>query len=160
MALAWGVGRLISPYQGNHSRSSQTAFYSTNEPRSDVVRAVVISVDHATANLKIKDGPRAGNMVEVLLTTVIPETGQTVLLPVDTSGNLLHNISTHWRLPGVLMAFFGFMFVVFWVVGKRGLSSLAGLIVSVIIIAFVLIPAILGGAHSPSICSTCWPAKQ
>lgn len=138
----------MTPYRPELSRKLD--FYVAQKNTQNTLRAVVESTDGTVATVRLKDGVRAGNTVQLKVAKLQPRVGDQIL--VSSSGDgvtiLSQYISSRWRLPGVLALIALFIVIVFAVSGKRGMSSLAGLFISVGVIAFWLIPTILQGANA------------
>jgi uncharacterized membrane protein len=104
--------------------------------------------------LKILDGPDAGQIIHVEHggTTQITagqkvSVGQTVVLTTFTTqdGQTQHIIVDSYRLPWLIVFGAIFVMVLLAVTGWKGLGSLAGLVVSLAVIAFWVTPQILHG---------------
>lgn len=148
VTLLYGASAFITPYRPELGRKLE--FYIVQKKRSNTLRATIEDIEGDSATIRLRDGLRAGETISLKLGRSKPTIGDQVL--VSSSGDgvviLSQYISALWRLPGVLALIVLFIVIVFAVSGKRGMSSLAGLFISIGIIAFWLIPTILQGANA------------
>lgn len=75
------------------------------------------------------------------------QSGETVILAsVTQDGKTTYTITDRYRLPSLLIISLFFIAIVLLLTGKKGLGSLLGLGVSLLIIVLYIVPQILGGA--------------
>ena len=141
------VAQYITPFQNNFSRST-TVFYQTETVKADATRATVIEANGQNIKVKFEDGKLRGQIVELEPGNISPAPGQTVLVSIQPDGTTGKYPSSYWRVPGLVAVFLIFILIVFLVIGKRGAASLAGLLISISIIAVGLIPAVLQGVNA------------
>lgn len=143
--LFWGVA---SPY--DQIVEKELMFHtSENLPKHTYIRAVVTSVYHDKAQVKLVDGSRKGEPLEVSFNDSLqPKVGDRVLLTTTRAKGPSGHVSDFWRLPGIVLLAALFIWLVLLVGGRQGLMSLGGLFISVVVIAFGLVPAILNGTNA------------
>lgn len=141
------VSIFATPYSDTTKQRSE--FYVSSEASKPTsVRATILEAGNETAVGRLEEGPQEGQSVKVHLVNMKVEPGDKVLLGVSGSGEVSKYAATFWRIPGLVGLVLIFILVVFLVGGKRGLASLLGLFISVMIIVFGLIPAILQGVDA------------
>jgi uncharacterized membrane protein len=74
--------------------------------------------------------------------------GDTVVLTrsSDQTGKAIYSVADKYRLPWVGGILAGFFLIVFFIAGKKGLGALLGMIFSLAVIMWFIVPQILGGA--------------
>lgn len=105
--------------------------------------------------LKINSGEEEGKFVELQHGNMFSITedqkvqeGQSVVLSKGTSGEITqYQIQDHFRLPGVMLILFLFLATVLFFGRKKGLMSLVGLSLTIVVLVFFMIPAIASGMN-------------
>lgn len=137
----------VTPY--NHSIDRSEAFYvSTTELRSTSARATVLNIDGDKGQVRLEDGARKDSILEVTFYQMEPAPGDTVLIDVMRGGEISSGVVEYWRMPGVILLAVLFVLLVVIVAGRQGLMSVAGLVISICVIAFGLIPTVVNGANA------------
>jgi len=73
--------------------------------------------------------------------------GETLILTrIDQDGKISYRIIDRYRLPSLLWIVLVFFILVVFLTGKKGLGSIIGLIVSLLIIVMFIVPQILSGS--------------
>lgn len=133
-----GKVRTVSAPQVNGELLSSTGMKSTRS---------IVNVEIIEGKLKNKTVDVANEITDNPVFNIECKPGQEVVLSVVTTpgGKYEVNIADYHRAPalGWLLMVFLILFVVFG--GKQGLKSLLGLVISVMLIAFVLLPLSLHG---------------
>ena len=81
------------------------------------------------------------------------EVGDTVIVARDTvTGSHAYVVIDTFRIPGVLMVFGVFVLLAMIFAGIRGVTSLFGLAASLAVLAFGVVPAIMGGGNPLVVC--------
>ena len=142
------IFQFFTPFQ-NYLGKSESAFYqSESKPKPDIVRAVVIENKGKKIKVRVLDGQKRGLTTELSYLSSEPKVGDQIIISTDSRGNLSKYMYSYWRIPGLVAILLAFILIVLLVIGRRGVHSLAGLFISVGIIAFGLIPAIVNGANA------------
>ena len=142
------IFQFSTPFQ-NYLGKSESAFYqSESKPKPDIVRAVVIENKGKKIKVRVLDGQKRGLTTELNYLSSEPKVGDQIIISTDSRGNLSKYMYSYWRIPGLVAILLAFILIVLLVIGRRGVHSLAGLFISVGIIAFGLIPAIVNGANA------------
>ncbi len=137
------------------------------QPSQSFEKAKVVSVDqdgmkningrqnpYQNLTLQILEGSEKNKQIKLEYggNTVITESqkvhvGDTVVLTTITgNGKTTYAITDRYRLPSLLFITLVFFGLVFLLTGKKGLGSIAGLIISLLIIVMFIVPQILNGA--------------
>ncbi|MBU6451364.1 MAG: YibE/F family protein [Cyanobacteria bacterium REEB67] len=128
----------VGPSEVNDALKSSTGMISTRQ---------IVNINIVEGKLSGKSVDVANEITDNPVFNINCKPGQEVVLSVVTTpgGKYEVNIADYHRAPalGWLLLVFLIVFVLFG--GKQGLKSLVGLIVSVALIAFVLLPASLHG---------------
>lgn len=101
-----------------------------------------------------------GKTKTVPLTYMSDSKSRTVLRPGDTlfitktivDGKTLYEYNNRYRLDRLFHIILGFFLLVIFIVGKRGLGSIAGLLISILVIFSYIVPQVLAG-HDPFLVS-------
>lgn len=142
--VVWSV---VSPY--NHRIDKTATFYIPDKPvSSTVTRATVVSVKENKATVRLEDGMRKDDLVDVGLVGLKPQVGDRVVLDVKKSNGPAKYVTDYWRIPGVVVLFCVFIWLVIAVGGKQGVMSVLGLVISIGVITFALIPSVINGANA------------
>ncbi len=141
------AAQYVTPFQNNATKS-KTAFYTADQAKPDMVRATVTNVYGDTVVARVDDGDQRGNIVELKSVSQGLKVGDRALISVSAGGDLSSYVAASWRVPGLLAIVFLFIAIVYLAIGRRSIASLAGLFISIGVIAFGLIPAILSGANA------------
>lgn len=148
VVIVAGVSAFVSPYQKQNIRN--TEFYvakNANQPTN--IRSTVIKTTDDSATVRIEEGPRMDDLVSVKLAgQKSAQPGDRLLLSVLSDGSISDYATAFWRIPGMVALALLFIVVVFLVSGRRGMASLVGLAISIGVIIFGLLPAILAGANA------------
>ncbi len=74
--------------------------------------------------------------------------GQRIVIVTDTSNGQVHiNIADQYRVPTMLALSFGFLIVVLAVARFKGLTALIGMLLSLAVLFYYMVPQILSGAN-------------
>lgn len=147
VAVSVWLGQIVSPYK--ERRQVDHAFYAVASGDQNVVlRAVVQSVSSGEARVTLQDGPQQGQDVTVKNSITNAQPGQVILVAARPDGSASSYAFSEWRIPGLLLLLGLFLALVFLVIGRRGIASVAGLFVSIIVITTGLIPAIMQGVNA------------
>lgn len=147
VAVSVWFGQMVSPYK--ERRQVDRAFYAVASGDQNVVlRAVVRSVSSGEARVTLQDGPQQGQDVTVKNSITNAQPGQVILVAARPDGSASSYAFSEWRIPGLLLLLGLFLALVFLVIGRRGIASVAGLFVSIIVITAGLIPAIMQGVNA------------
>lgn len=147
VAVSVWFGQIVSPYK--ERRQVDHAFYAVASGDQNVVlRAVVQSVSSGEARVTLQDGPQQGQDVTVKNSITNAQPGQVILVAARPDGSASSYAFSEWRIPGLLLLLGLFLALVFLVIGRRGIASVAGLFVSIIVITTGLIPAIMQGVNA------------
>lgn len=147
VAVSVWLGQIVSPYK--ERRQVDHAFYAVASGDQNVVlRAVVQSVSSGEARVTLQDGPQQGQDVTVKNSITNAQPGQVILVAARPDGSASSYAFSEWRIPGLLLLLGLFLALVFLVIGRRGIASVAGLFVSIIVITAGLIPAIMQGVNA------------
>ncbi len=136
-----------------HKAPSQAFFYQPDQPVSvPYMRAEVIDVmDDGAARLKLLDSQRRGD--EVVGQGFAGEgasavnRGEVVLVSYGTNSESesVFSYAGKFRIPGLILLAIVLMALVTLIGGRRGVLSVVGLIVSLMILGWMVIPLILHG---------------
>ncbi len=132
----------LSPYQ----KKTEPAF-STDQAQSYYVRATVTDFDGTKATVKFLDGPREGDSTTIENATYLKSSGMskgTVLL-VQQNTSLETGYIDRWRIPMLVVLIFTFLVAIIVIARKKGAMSFVGLLSSIAILFFVVVPGILKG---------------
>lgn len=148
------VGGLLVVVLGVQVLTPYSPRVSPDQPRVEApvnyYRGDVLSRDEAnnTMQLLLRDGPRENQEITVPLSVNFEaRVGESVVV-LDQNSEAGLFAFTSWRLPVALMLI-AFFFAVVAIVGRRrGVMSVLGLVVSIGIVAFYIIPEVLGGANA------------
>lgn len=104
-----------------------------------------------TADVKLSDGERAGDTVTAPLPlgigAVTFETGDdVVLMEIDQAGETTYSVVDHQRSRGMWVLAIAFVLAVVAFGRWRGLTALAGLAVTFLVLLFFVVPAIIAGS--------------
>ena len=139
----------ITPYNHGVERQRQGTFYaSENEVKYTAVRAKVLSVDGKRGQVRVEDGVRKDAVIDVRFWQIEPSVGDRVLVDVERGGTVSDAATNFWRIPGIVLLAILFVVLIVVVAGRQGVMSIVGLLVSVGVIAFGLIPAVLNGVSA------------
>lgn len=148
------LGHFISPYRA----PSSTLFYdSSGQTQTTYHRATIDAVeagddDQQRVSATILDGPESDSTTTIVVsqfTQLSP--GDTIVLSQNQSTGTFMFADYH-RLPLMMTLLAVFIAIVLLVGRGRGATSIAGLIVSVGIIGFGIVPFILGGYDALWVC--------
>lgn len=141
--------------------------FAQTPPTQTFVKAQVVSVDHdgnkningrlnpyQDLTLKILDGNEKNKQITleyggnvVISPAQKVQSGDTVILAAIKEGSkTTYAITDKYRLPSLLFITLVFFGLVFLLTGKKGLGSISGLIISLLVIVLFIVPQILGGA--------------
>lgn len=144
LIVALGV-QMLSPYSPQASPENPRVETPVNYYRGDVVSR---NEPAGTMTLLLRDGPRADQEIDVPLDTNFEaRVGETVVV-LDQQSQADLFAFTSWRIPAAIIICAFFFGVVALIGRRRGVMSVLGLVVSIGIVAFYIIPAILGGANA------------
>lgn len=140
--------KYVTPFR---APAKQSEFYiekkQSTKPAASA-RAKIISIeDSDKIKVRLEDGQYAGFEREVGHILKNPKVGNTVLVSVD-DGTVSKYATDFWRFPGLIIAILFFVFVVTFVLGRQSLVSLGGLSISILVIIFGLIPAVIHGSNA------------
>ena len=140
--------KYVTPFR---APAKQSEFYiekkQSTKPAASA-RAKIISIeDSDKIKVRLEDGQYAGFEREVGHILKNPKVGDTVLVSVD-DGTVSKYAADFWRFPGLIIAILFFVFVVTFVLGRQSLVSLGGLSISILVIIFGLIPAVIHGSNA------------
>lgn len=141
------VSQFVTPFR-DYTKQRSEFYVSKNAGKPTSLRATVVKGGDKEATVRIEEGPREGQEIKVKLVNMNTSSGDRVLLSVAGDGEISQYTAAFWRIPGLLALVFIFILAVFIVSGRRGLASLGGLFISIGVIVFGLIPAILQGANA------------
>lgn len=137
----------ISPY--DRSVEAEETFYTpTQVKKTTTARATVISVNGQDGKVRIDEGRRMDTVVEVKFHNLTPRVGDKVLAYIERGGGIDRSVVHYWRVPGLILLGLLFVITIYIVAGRQGLMSIFGLLISVGVIAFGLIPAIIEGVNA------------
>ncbi len=146
--IMW-ITTLITPYQPK----PQLSFYSTDETGSSLNyhRAKVQHVGEKEVTVSVIDGDISNQETSVPYsrTSKNPflKKGDIILVSSDTATSQLSFVD-RYRIPGLIITLALFVALVLVVGRKRGLGSLVGLVVSVIVVGWFIIPLIIAGHNA------------
>ena len=126
-------------------------FYENESAQEDTtyLRAHITKRSGDTATVRLLDGPRVGQTVTLMINPAIaPEVGEKILVREAPGSDAPLHYLTRWRVPGLLVMAAVFVALVVLVGGRRGAMSLLGLVASLMVIGWGIIPLIAAG----------WPA--
>ena len=132
----------------------QTIYTTAPSNATSFQRARIVSdAINGTLSAAVVDGAQAGETVTVLISPLATDNvspGDAILItknPTANTQNQTFSYIDRWRLPalGVLLAFF--VLLVTLVGGRRGVASIIGLLVSVLIVGWFMIPNIIQGGN-------------
>jgi uncharacterized membrane protein len=110
-------------------------------------------------NVQFLEGPDEGVAIELEYTNSYfteehrVEEGETVVIIASSfNGDVIYNVFEPYRIPGLMAMASLFIFALFLVAGKKGLTSLIGLGVSLLIILKWMVPQILMGSSPLTVC--------
>lgn len=150
--IMWAV-TLITPYQPK----PQVSFYSDEDTTSAITyhRAQVQSATSSEIIVKIIDGELSGKTTTVLsnrsVRTPIIKNGDIILVTTDTTTSKLSFVD-RFRIPGLIIVIALFIALVLIVGRRRGVGSLVGLGVSVVVVGWFIIPLVLAGHNALWVC--------
>lgn len=141
------ISSVITPY----SRYQNTYTIDSKAGSADSrYRASIIEISSDTARIKLLDGPLKGRTVEAntyainSYKDVYP--GATVLVSESVESQQ-YSVIDHYRLPSLILVCTVFVLCVLAVGRRRGVTSLIGLGLSIIVIVWYLIPQIQSGGN-------------
>lgn len=113
-----------------------------------------------TIEIIILEGPDKDETVFVEHGGLVNLTEEQKIQPNDTliltksvlNGEVQYGISDKYRLNNLFFIFCGFFLLVMLMAGKKGLGSFVGMLISLCVIMFFIIPQILNGANPLFIC--------
>ncbi len=113
-----------------------------------------------TVEILLLEGPDKNETVFVEHGGLINLTEEQKIQPNNTliltksvlNGEVQYNISDKYRLNNLFFIFCGFFLLVMLMAGKKGLGSFMGMLISLCVIMFFIIPQILNGANPLFIC--------
>ena len=132
----------------------QTIYTTAPSNATSFQRARIVSdAINGTLSAAVVDGAQAGETVTVLISPLATDNvspGDAILItknPTANTQNQTFSYIDRWRLPalGVLLALF--VLFVTLVGGRRGVASIIGLLVSVLIVGWFMIPNIVQGGN-------------
>lgn len=132
----------ITPYQ----QKIESAF-TTSQAQSYYVRATVTNSDGDKLTVKFLDGPHKDSVTTIDGTAHIANggvrKGSVLLVQQDTSYQT--GFIDRWRVPLLILLVFTFLVAIVLIARKKGAMSFVGLLSSVTILFFVIIPGVLQG---------------
>ena len=140
----------LTPYR----QPVQTIYTTAPSDATSFQRARVAGeVTDGALSATVVDGAQAGETVTVLISPLATDNvspGDAILItknPTANTQNQTFSYIDRWRLPvlGVLLALF--VLFVTLVGGRRGVASIIGLLVSVLIVGWFMIPNIIQGGN-------------
>ncbi|MDB4978464.1 MAG: lipoprotein [Candidatus Peribacteria bacterium] len=156
-----------------NSSSADNASAALSQPKSEFERGKVLAITKEvpdnfagidrtvqTVHIKITAGPDTGkefdleNGVLGNRNDMRLSVGETVVLEKleKSDGNIEYQVREKYRLPAVLYLGLFFVVLAFAFGGITGLTSLLGLVVSVFILMFFVIPKIVAGSDPLTVC--------
>lgn len=134
---------LVTPYRN----TEQLQFYS-EEPRTTYMRVEVTEINKQTATARVLEGPQKNMDVEVQFYGDKPRLGSEVLISSDTTVDEPNAVVEPWRFPALVWLLAIMIVLVVLVGGRQGLMSLFGLVVSLAVVVWYIIPQVLAGADA------------
>ena len=134
------------------STKTEYAFYEQDTSQSPTLfRAEVTTINKTSIDVRLKDGPKNGSIVEVPFKNPDQKaglrTGTTVIISEyeQKEDLLFYDI---YRLHFLIIAVGIFIAVVLLIGRRRGLMSLAGLGASILVIGWIIVPLVVAGYNS------------
>ncbi len=140
IVVAIGFAQYLTPYvpKGDATYVERSG--------SSYVRATVTDVSATGLTVTLRDGPRAGQIVQLKDVAYMKadhgDIGKEVIVRVDDLG---FGAADWWRIPVIVVAGALFVALVVAIGRKKGLMSLLGLFVSMVVLSLFVIPGILEG---------------
>lgn len=145
---------LITPYR---QQPTERYLYSdTPSVGATYLRAKIQQTHNTTMTATLLDGERAGQTVTVDIwrsteRRYILQPGTVVVVGDYDNANTLQLVEVY-RIPLLIIVATGFAALVVAVGGRRGGASIVGLALSIVVIGWLVVPAILQGADAFAIC--------
>jgi len=143
LGMMW-VATLVTPYQPK----ADSVFYVSTENDTSFLRARVESVDDKSLSVTILDGPLKdqARSVEYSPNKYVSEySPKDLILVSESSSDSAISLIDRYRVPGLIVLVAIFMTLVLFIGRRRGVRSLTGLAVSIMVVAWFIIPLILSG---------------
>ncbi len=147
LAFALTLTTLITPYR---PEQAVTPFTENTTPADQYYRAKIETIKDGHITVTILDGELFGatktfpGITSSQMNTL--KEGQTIVVAKNSSVHAFSVIDSY-RIPGLLAAIILFFILVVFVGRRRGAASLVGLLVSILVVGWFIIPLILSG-HS------------
>lgn len=149
--LGLGVAILVATSITPYHAQPKTDFYESPQKQSSTTyyRATIEKIENDNMEIRLLDGPNKGNRVIVSANSFPGDTrsGTTVIV-ASTQSDQEYTAFTEWRLPFIIMLAALFFAIVVIIGRRRGLMSIIGLIVSLLVIAVYLIPQLISGTNA------------
>lgn len=143
----------LSPYS---SHGSERYFRAKVESAQNVQSATFGSSQYVRA--KLLDGPQSGETVVVQRTPIgdsagkrLPIGSEILLAKSKTDGNQ-YSFMSRWYMPGVGTLFIILLLLVIAIGAWRGITSVFGLAISIVILAAYVVPRIVQGGNAFALC--------
>lgn len=117
-----------------------------------MLRAEVTSVTGSSGYARIIDGSQTGQVVPLQFFDTVPRVGSTVLVSENTTVNTPNSVIEPWRLPVVVLLIAVMAVLVIMIGGRQGIMSIAGLFISIGVVALYIVPSVLAGSNALFVC--------
>lgn len=144
----------------------------STQPKTEFMKAQVVQIEGVktnpysdykstiqTVDATVLEGPSAGQTVKVNydsqnISDLALNVGDTIVLEkaVNSSGQTTYSIEDKYRIPSISFIAVAFVILVVLIAGWKGLSSLIGLGLSLLVIFSFIVPQILAGADPLTVC--------
>ncbi len=151
IAVGLGIVTLLTPYQAptTYERADDYRVYD-----ADYMRATVLEPVGELLEVRLLDGARQGQQVQVAADEIAREAprGSTILVYESTDESIGMRALDAWRLPSLALLLAVFFVAAVLVGGRRGAMSVLGLVVSLMVIGWGIIPLVLAGHSAFWVC--------
>lgn len=152
------IGLFVATIATPFTATRQQAFFdgeNTIDTTMTYMRAEVRSLDGAMMTVRLLDGPQAGDYELVRINADSSrehELSEGSIIVVGTGSDGVVAFIDRFRVPALIIMGTLFAVLVLAVGGRRGGTSLAGLIVGILVIGWMIVPLILQGHDAFWVC--------
>lgn len=138
------VATVITPY---HAQPELSFYTKPDHSTNQYIRAKIIAVHSKTVLVELLDGDTAHQRVSIKnnesRSSPVLHDGAVIL--VDSNADDTYNYVDRYRLPGLIVMSGLFVIIVLFVGRRRGLTSLIGLMASIAVLGWFIVPLIMAG---------------
>ena len=146
LVIAGLIAAVATPYTA--PKANTTPFIDTPTQEETYVRAEIVARNDDSGTVRVLDGVQKGSERELYLYSESQRLGTVVLIPEQAPLEGPSSMITVWRMPWLAALLAVMIVLVVAIGGRQGVLSIAGLAISVAVVALYIIPATLSGADA------------